>query len=312
MNDCKKILFVAVFDDQGISTNNSQARALESLGHHVYRYNFREKEHLLGSAARNADLIEHSKTVCPDLVIFSKCCEINLETIKTISDSNSSCYWFMDPPSSVTKECVDKAAACDYSAIAWKGSMSRFETAGCSTFYVPEGFDEAVDTIVKEEKSLSVSFIGSLHTNRLEILSKIRPPVAHITNAFGINHSHAVGASKINISISTNGGASDRVFKVLAAGGFLITDDFIGLDEMFEDGKDLVVFKNTEDLQRKIDWYLKNEEERSLISSNGHKTVQKYNRVEWAKRVVSLRKDFLLKRFSHHSEDNEHSYKEDD
>ena len=50
----------------------------------------------------------------------------------------------------------------------------------------------------------------------------------------------------------------DRVYKVMAAGGFLLTNDWIGREEMFVDGEHLVIFNDPQDLAEKIKFYLAN------------------------------------------------------
>ena len=105
---------------------------------------------------------------------------------------------------------------------------------------------------------------------------------------FKINYS--VSASKININVSTSGGASDRVFKVLAAGGFLLSTDWVGREEMFSDGEHLVIYSDKKDLQEKITHYLNNKDERDRIALNGLNAVQKYSRDEWAKQIILISK----------------------
>ena len=116
----------------------------------------------------------------------------------------------------------------------------------------------------------------------------LEPNITNITGAYGTDHAKAVSMSRININVSTSGGASDRIFKVLAAGGFLLTSDWVGRDKLFEDGKHLVVFKDKNDLQEKISYYLSNENKRDEIAKNGNAQVQKYNRDEWAKQIVKI------------------------
>ena len=43
-----------------------------------------------------------------------------------------------------------------------------------------------------------------------------------------------------------------------------------------------------DDMQEKIKYYLKNTKERNRIRRQGHITVQKFNRVNWAKRIVEV------------------------
>lgn len=66
-------------------------------------------------------------------------------------------------------------------------------------------------------------------------------------------------SSKININITLQGISSlnYRVYEVLAAGGFLITDEREDL-KMFEISKHLETYKDIPDLMDKIDFYLKN------------------------------------------------------
>jgi spore maturation protein CgeB len=120
------------------------------------------------------------------------------------------------------------------------------------------------------------------------MLMNLVPNIIHINGVYGKNHARAVCASKININISTSGGASDRVFKVLAAGGFLLTTDWEGREELFEDNKHLSIFSDKEDLQKKITYYLNNEDKRYTIAKAGLTEISKYNRDAWASRIVEL------------------------
>lgn len=83
--------------------------------------------------------------------------------------------------------------------------------------------------------------------------------------------------SKINIHItvrSITSGIPLRVVDVLACGGFLLTNYQNEILEYFEDGVDLVVYQDFNDLYDKIDYYLAHEEERQQIAQNGQKKVE--------------------------------------
>ncbi len=67
-----------------------------------------------------------------------------------------------------------------------------------------------------------------------------------------------------------------------------MTDDWAGRKESFEDNKDLVIFKDLNDLNEKISYYLKNWEEAQNIAAHGHQTVQNFTRDNWAKRILEL------------------------
>lgn len=86
--------------------------------------------------------------------------------------------------------------------------------------------------------------------------------------------------SKINLNITVRSiktGLPLRIFDVLGAGGFLLTNYQPELDYFFQNKKDLVYYTSEEDLYEKVDYYLSHEEERLAIARHGHETVKKYH-----------------------------------
>lgn len=84
-------------------------------------------------------------------------------------------------------------------------------------------------------------------------------------------------ASKINLNITSpniESGIPLRVWDILSAGGFLLTDYSPEYEGLLEDGHDLVLFDDLEDLLQKADYYLTHEEERCHIAANGQETVR--------------------------------------
>ena len=127
-----------------------------------------------------------------------------------------------------------------------------------------------------------------MYGERLDTIKHIKHNIRLVNNVFGEKHAQEVSKTKINLNFCTNQGASDRVYKIMAAGGFLLTNDWVGRDKDFIDGKDLVIFKDSQDLDSKISFYLKNENERKVIAENGKNKVQRFNRKSWAKKIVEL------------------------
>lgn len=68
---------------------------------------------------------------------------------------------------------------------------------------------------------------------------------------------------------STRGFTNDREFKVPASGGFQISDYIPHLSVFFEPDKEIVLAKTPAEWFSKIDYYLKNEEERKKIQQQG-------------------------------------------
>ncbi len=86
--------------------------------------------------------------------------------------------------------------------------------------------------------------------------------------------------SKINLNItlrSITSGIPLRVFDILGAGGFCLTNYQESILEHFEDGRDLVIYSSPEDMLEKIGYYLTHEDERMAIARNGHEKVKDYS-----------------------------------
>lgn len=89
----------------------------------------------------------------------------------------------------------------------------------------------------------------------------------NIQNFFN-NYKAAIGTQRRTIK--------SRTFEVPGCGGFLMTgvsDD--DLNEYYEIGKEVVVFKNMEDLVTKCKYYLENESERAKIAASGYERTMK-------------------------------------
>lgn len=82
--------------------------------------------------------------------------------------------------------------------------------------------------------------------------------------------------SKINLNITSKTiqtGIPLRVFDVLGSEGFLITNYQAELCQFFEPDVDLVVYDSMENLAKKVDYYMKHEDERKQIAYNGYQKV---------------------------------------
>jgi len=281
-----KILLVGVFDVENKSTSNSQIIALRNTGHHVYGYNYRINAARLGLEGRDAHLIATVKEYSFDLVILEKCNKVSFETFKQINNHTTVCLWFMDPLSSYDNEMRTKTALVDYFCCDKENVLKEAKLINHNSFHVCEGFNENVDKPLNVEKEYDISFIGNIYGNRQSIVEKVRHPIKLISNAYGSKHAEEVSRTRINLNICTADGASDRVYKILAAKGFLLTDDWEGREEAFTDGKDLVIYKDIDDLNEKITYYLENPEEAAKIAESGYDCVQKYSRMEWAKKII--------------------------
>ena len=152
---------------------------------------------------------------------------------------------------------------------------------------------------IEDNKLFSEMFLGKevTYCERKEILEKLSESyqvdlytynsnlkIGKVRNRGYINYMEDMPRvfkeSKINLNISLKTiqtGIPLRVFDVLGAGGFLITNYQSDLLGVFEPGQDLVVYEDSEDLRNKVEFYLKNPEERKRIARNGYEKVKEYH-----------------------------------
>lgn len=98
--------------------------------------------------------------------------------------------------------------------------------------------------------------------------------------------------SKINLNFTIpniKSGIPLRMWDVLGAGGFLLTNYQAEIPYFFEEGKDLVCFDGIEDLKEKVGYYLTHEEERQAIAIQGYRKVkEQHNYIERIREMLSI------------------------
>lgn len=92
--------------------------------------------------------------------------------------------------------------------------------------------------------------------------------------------------SKINVGLNVNMGLHRRNFEVME-NGCLCFQAYVGDEYMFsdynhffQDGRDIVVYRNKQELYDKIDYYLSHDNEREQIIKAGQSVVEKYLQAE--------------------------------
>ncbi len=81
---------------------------------------------------------------------------------------------------------------------------------------------------------------------------------------------------------------SSRVYQTIGSGGFLIHPYCSDLAKEYEDGKEIVYYRNNDELKEKIDYYLAHPEERERIRMAGYeKTIKNYTYTQRIKQLCS-------------------------
>ena len=98
--------------------------------------------------------------------------------------------------------------------------------------------------------------------------------------------------SKINLNFTSKPirtGIPLRLWDILGAGGFALTNYQSEIPEYFEVGKDLDIYASEEELVEKIKYYLEHEEERAEIARNGYqKAKENYSLELRVKQILQI------------------------
>ena len=127
--------------------------------------------------------------------------------------------------------------------------------------------------------NLAMKYPGKVHFFTTSDTSPLFPAlVTHKGADYFTKAPFVFAHSKININMTAPNietGIPLRVFDILGAGGFLITDWREDLKDCFTIGKDLEIYDGLDDLLEKTDYYLKHDEKRTAIARHGLETVRK-------------------------------------
>ncbi len=132
----------------------------------------------------------------------------------------------------------------------------------------------AVLNLLAEEHAVALWTSSDLeYANKNLVNVDIHPPVLA-----GKAASVVYAGSKINLHIALKGiegGTSQRVLDVMGAGGFVLSSYCTETAELFEEDKEIVMYKSPEELLEKVDYYLAHDRERRQIARAGYEKVIK-------------------------------------
>ncbi len=285
-----KILHVGVFTSG--STNIWQADGFSNLGHDVYRYDYRARARELdgklsdNNPKRDANLITTCRVYNPDIILFSKCNQMDVRVVRECGKVGKTVLWYMDFSDNINAELIYKMQASDFIFCSrWDGIYAaKHYSKNGNVYRLQGGYDPALHYPVDIPKIRDVCFIGRMRPNRDHFRRGY--PFDVITGVYGEEHSKTVSETKINLSFNEGDGTSNRLYKLLAAGGFVLTQPWKYMEEDFVVGSDFDVFNTPEELKSKIEYYLNHEDVREKIAVCGNNTVQLYDKNNYAKRIV--------------------------
>ncbi|MHB8470816.1 MAG: CgeB family protein [Gaiellaceae bacterium] len=174
----------------------------------------------------------------------------------------------------------------------------RFRAQGVASEYFRIGFDARVlERLKPADKREGVAFVGTLsagqHQRGNEMLERAArnapidfwgrgvealPPESAIRRryqgeAWGIDMHRVLARTRIavnrHIDVAEDYANNMRLYEATGVGTLLLTDDKRNLGELFEPGREIVVYSDADDLAAKIRHFLSHEDERAEVARSG-------------------------------------------
>jgi len=176
--------------------------------------------------------------------------------------------------------------------------IDNWKDINIRTFWLPQGLQSEAYRKIDPMKltmndinkyTCGVSFCGDRKSKYHKFRNRFLDPVEkmgvnfkHWTGTYNEEHNKMVHLSEINLGCSgfkdIGSCVSVRDYKILGAGGFLLTDSGGGLEDIFPcDGSDRILdyYNSPEELMRKIGYWLPRKEERTEIAERGFRWVHR-------------------------------------
>lgn len=145
------------------------------------------------------------------------------------------------------------------------------------------------------ERRLLLEFVADKYDFRLytreaeQVPETIRkyPPVNAMTDQLKV-----FSATRVNLNItlrSIETGVPLRVFDIMSRAGFVLTDYRADAAELFEEDREIVMFRTPEEMIDKINYYLAHDEARKKIGLNGyHKVKTHYSYERQLGKIIAI------------------------
>lgn len=227
----------------------------------------------------------------PDFIFIAKDPRYN-SVIEKLVEKNIVAMWNVDVRYNINdflSTCGPLYKHCQLKFTIEKGNLDKYKEAGIKDIYwlsegtAPLWHDKTSFTIADIAKYGSdASFAGSLlgpHSGRHELVDKLKtlPRFKHFTDVFNFEHNKLCAISQINIGHSgwpeVELSMSARDYRIMGAGGFLLTNHVAGIENWFEIGKMCDTYETPMECVEKIKYYLARLELRKQIAEYGYKIV---------------------------------------
>ncbi len=179
----------------------------------------------------------------------------------------------------------------DHVFVAQKRALEDFARDGVPATWLPHAFEPlAYPKTDFASKKYDVGFVGHINSeNRIEALDRLFKEFPNFFYGQRLfeDAAQVFGESKIVFNISMLDDINMRTFEAMGTGSFLLTNWIPTIEELFEDGKHLVLYRSLDEMVDKAKFYLANDSAREMVAAAGYEEVM-------AKHTIQHRVDRML------------------
>ena len=306
-----KILFCAMKFDYGDPKRGysyeyyNYLPTFQKLGHQVIPFDYMSLYKKIGKDKMNDLLWKTVKMLRPHLLFCSLFEEqFKKGIIAEISKTKTATLtWFYDDTWRFDNFCRLWAPVFNWIATTEEFMVEKYRKIGSNAIYLPFAINPKVYKPYKVTKSYDVTFVGGPHGFRNQYYEKLKS--ANIkTTFFGeswagrLSYKNMVklfSSSKINLNFTETSYQGSillwylrrfrliprihqhkaRIFEITGSGGFELSGWTKGIEKLYEPGKEIEIFKSTDELIEKCRYYLKNSKQKEKIAQAGYQRTLK-------------------------------------
>lgn len=241
------------------------------------------------------NLLQSVRRYKPDFVFIAKDPRYN-NIIEEIAELSTTVMWNMDVRYDINiflNTCGPLYEHCHLKFIIGDGNLSKYMEKGIENiFWLSEGISPAhhfkptniiaSDYIRYECEVAFAGSVSSFHDGRAEVMKALRDSdfdFEHFQGVFNEDHNKLVTIAHVNLGQSgwpkVKLSMSARDYRIMGAGGFLLTNHVEGIDEWFDIGEMCDTYRTTEECLDKVKFYLNKSTLREKIALRGMEEVHK-------------------------------------
>lgn len=297
-------------------------KSFEKLGHEVSMFGY--DDYLKNISPLQEEIKKFADMVSPDLIFFSLYeDQFKISTLEYLKSKYTTVCWFGDDTWRFDNFTSRYANHFTYCITTDKFSISKYKKIGQENVIYSQW--AAIDSHEIPKFSgykYDVSFVGGFHPYRKRLIDTLKKRGIKV-GAFGNGwkngpmKSHEMNeifsTSKINLNIGNSlsrdieyifsslesfvdfirssknsSQIKARNFEIPYFGGFQITDYVPTIENYFDIGSEIVCYKDIDEAELLIKYYLDNDEERELIKYNAHqKAIKEHGYINRFKYILN-------------------------